>query len=89
MEEPKEIGQIDPESTIQTSGIETSIHQRVMPLDHHEPFALQTIHSRYRPSTTRLPDAIHYQRKTSGQQPAPENRGPEGEVGIRPPALVR
>jgi hypothetical protein len=44
VKEPEEIGKIDPEPAIQTSGVEASIHERVVPLDHHEPFALQTIH---------------------------------------------
>jgi len=48
MEKTKDIGKIDPEPTIQTSGIEASIHKGVMPLDHHEPFALHTIHGRDR-----------------------------------------
>jgi hypothetical protein len=46
VEKAKEIGEIDPESAIQTPGVETSIHQRVVALDHHEPFALQTIHGK-------------------------------------------
>ena len=41
----KEVGEIDPEPAIYASRIEASIHQRVMPLDHHEPFALETIHA--------------------------------------------
>ncbi|HSC57795.1 MAG TPA: hypothetical protein VLC51_11360 [Nitrospira sp.] len=44
MEKSKKIGEIDPEPAIQTAGVKAPIHERVMPLDHHEPFALQTIH---------------------------------------------
>jgi len=44
MEKTKKICKIDPEPTIQTTGIEASIYQRVMPLDHHKSFALQTVH---------------------------------------------
>jgi hypothetical protein len=44
MEKTKQIGEVDPEPAIQTAGIETPIHERVVPLDHHEPFALETIH---------------------------------------------
>jgi hypothetical protein len=40
----KKIGEIDPESTVQTAGIEAPIHQRIVPLHHHEPLTLQTIH---------------------------------------------
>ena len=44
MEESEQVGEIDPESTIQTTGVETTIHERVMPLHHHEPFAFQAMH---------------------------------------------
>ena len=44
MEKSKKIGEIDPEPAIQTARIQAPIHERVVPLDHHEPFALQTIH---------------------------------------------
>lgn len=44
VEKSKKIGEIDPEPAIQTAGVKAPIHERVMPLDHHEPFALQTIH---------------------------------------------
>jgi len=40
MKKPKKVRKVDPESTIQTSGIEAAIHQGVMPLNHHKPFAL-------------------------------------------------
>jgi hypothetical protein len=44
VEKSKKIGEINPEPAIQTAGVKAPIHERVMPLDHHEPFALQTIH---------------------------------------------
>ena len=59
MKESEQIGEIDPESTIQATGIETpihavsythldvykrQIHERVMPLHHHESFAFQAVH---------------------------------------------
>jgi hypothetical protein len=40
----QEVRQVDPKSTIQAAGIDTTIEQRVMPLDHHEPLAFQTMH---------------------------------------------
>jgi hypothetical protein len=89
VEKSKKIGEIDPKPTIQTSGVEASIHQRVVPLDHHEPFALQTIHGRDRPTKSSSFDSIHDQRQTSGQQPTPEYRGPEGEVGTGSEARMR
>jgi hypothetical protein len=44
MEETKQIGEVDPKAAIKTAGIETTIHECVVPLNHHEPFALKTIH---------------------------------------------
>jgi hypothetical protein len=70
MKKSKKIGEIDPEPAIQTAGVKAPIHQRVMPLDHHEPFALQTIHE---PSL--LLQTIHLIRfMTKAKQPA--NRPP-------------
>jgi hypothetical protein len=40
----KKIGEIDPKSAIETTSIEPSVHERIVPLDHHEAFALETIH---------------------------------------------
>ena len=44
VEKPKEIGEIDPKAAIETSSVEPPIHERVVTLDHHEPFALEAIH---------------------------------------------
>jgi hypothetical protein len=44
MKEPKQIRKINPKSTIQAPGIESSIHQSVVTLDHHKPFAFEAIH---------------------------------------------
>ena len=44
VKEAKQIGKINPKSTIQASGVESSIHQSVVTLDHHKPFALEAIH---------------------------------------------
>jgi hypothetical protein len=40
----KKIGEIDPKSAIETASIEPPVHERIVPLDHHEAFALETIH---------------------------------------------
>ena len=45
MEKPQEIRQVQPESTIEASRIQTTIDQRVVPFNHHEPFALQAMHT--------------------------------------------
>jgi hypothetical protein len=44
MEESKEIGEIDPKPAIQTPSVESPVHHRIMPLDHHEALALETMH---------------------------------------------
>jgi hypothetical protein len=44
VEKSKKIGEIDPKSAIETTGVQPPIHERVVPLNHHEAFALQTIH---------------------------------------------
>jgi hypothetical protein len=40
----KKIGEIDPKSAIETARIETPVHERIVPLDHHEAFAFEAIH---------------------------------------------
>jgi hypothetical protein len=44
MKESKEVGEIDPKPAIEAPGVETPVHQCIVPLDHHEPFAFETIH---------------------------------------------
>jgi hypothetical protein len=44
VKEAKQISKVDPKSTIQAPGIESSIHQRIVTLDHHKAFALKAIH---------------------------------------------
>ncbi len=44
MKESEQVGEVYPKSTIQTTGIEPAIHERVMPLHHHESFAFQAVH---------------------------------------------
>jgi hypothetical protein len=51
MEKSKKIGEIDPKSAIETTGVQPPIHERVMPLDHHEAFAFKTIHYRKSPKS--------------------------------------
>jgi hypothetical protein len=62
----KEIGEIDPKSAVETASIEPPVHERIVPLDHHEPLALQTIHS---PNV--LVQTLHLIRfMTNAKQPA-------------------
>ena len=44
VEKTKKIGQIDPKSAIEATRVEPAIHESIMPLNHHEAFALKTIH---------------------------------------------
>jgi hypothetical protein len=83
----KKIGEIDPESTVQASRIQATIHERIVPLDHHEPFALQTIHD---PNVLlhRSSDPVHDQRQATGQETSTEDCGSEGEVWTRSAARM-
>ena len=53
-----------------------------MPLDHHEPFALQTIHDR-NVLLHRSSDPVHDQGQATGQETSTENCGSEREVRTR------
>jgi predicted NodU family carbamoyl transferase len=44
VKEAKQISKVDPKPTIQAPGIESSIHQGIVTLDHHKAFALKAIH---------------------------------------------
>jgi hypothetical protein len=82
----KQIGKVNPKPTIQASSIEPSIHQGVMTLDHHEPFAFEAIHP---PpfETDWLSNSIHDQGDAARQQPAPEDSGTKRHItamGMRP-----
>ncbi|MCW5787029.1 MAG: hypothetical protein KIT49_05995 [Nitrospira sp.] len=58
MKEPEQVGQINPESTVQATGVETAIHERVVPLDHHKTFAFQAVHRPVVPLSTGLSGRI-------------------------------
>jgi hypothetical protein len=66
MKKAKKIGKVDPEPAIHTAGIETSIHQRIVTLDHHETFTSQTMHQRACLQTMSLSESIHHQCQTTG-----------------------
>jgi hypothetical protein len=44
VEKSKKIGEIDPKPAIETTGVQPPIHERIVPLNHHEAFTFQTIH---------------------------------------------
>jgi hypothetical protein len=71
VEKPKKIGKIDPKAAVETTSIEPSIHERIVPLNHHEAFALETIH--HANVRTMLSDPLHHQSEASGQKPPTEN----------------
>src|SRR4030095_7595032 len=48
----KKVGKIDPEPTVQTARIQPPVHERVVALNHHEPFALKTIHRKFQGGLT-------------------------------------
>jgi hypothetical protein len=75
VEKSKEIGKIDPKTAVETARIEPSIHERVVPLNHHEAFALETIH--HTSIRTTLSDPLHHQGQAAGQKATAENRRAE------------
>lgn len=44
MKESEQIRKINPESAIQTARVESAVHQRIVPLHHHEPLAFEAMH---------------------------------------------
>jgi hypothetical protein len=46
VEKTKQVGKVNPKPAIQTAGIESSIHQRIVAFDHHESLTSQTMHQR-------------------------------------------
>jgi hypothetical protein len=56
VEKPEDIRQINPKPAVQTARKEPSIHERVVTLDHHKPFAFQATHTIA--STVSLPEPI-------------------------------
>ena len=45
VKKPQQVGQIQPKSAVEASCIETPTDECIMPLDHHEPFALHAMHN--------------------------------------------
>jgi hypothetical protein len=75
VEKPKKISQIDPKTAVETARVQTPIHQRIVPLDHHEAFTLETVHHEIQ-----LSDALHHQGQAPSQESAAENRRAERQV---------
>lgn len=44
MEKSEHICEIDPEPAIQAPGVESFIHEGIVPLHHHEAFAFEALH---------------------------------------------
>jgi len=86
MKEAEQVGKVDPEPAIQTTGIESPIHQRIVTLDHHEALTSQTVHRRACLQTLCLPESIHHQCHATCQQSSAENRGAKREVRAGPTA---
>jgi len=86
MKKAEQVGKVDPKTAIQTAGIESPIHQRIVTLDHHEALTSQAVHQCARLQTLRLAESIHHQCQTSCQQSSAENRGGKREVRAGPTA---
>jgi hypothetical protein len=80
MKEAEQVSKVDPKPAIQTAGIQSPIHQRIVTLDHHETFASQTIHRRVYLQILCLSKSIHHQCQATCQQSSAENRGAKREV---------
>jgi hypothetical protein len=44
MKEAEQVSKVDPEPAIQTAGIKSPIHQRIVTFDHHEALTFQAVH---------------------------------------------
>jgi hypothetical protein len=75
VEKPKKIGKIDPKAAVKTARVQPPIHERIVALNHHEAFALETIH--HASIRTMLSDTLHHQGEASGQEAPAENRRAE------------
>jgi hypothetical protein len=60
VEETEQIGKVYPKPAIQTAGIESPIHQRIVTLDHHAAFTPQTVHRRAYLQPLYLSESIHH-----------------------------
>jgi hypothetical protein len=45
MEKPEQVGEINPESAVDAAGVDPSVHEGIVPLHHHESFALEALHT--------------------------------------------
>jgi hypothetical protein len=77
MEEAEQIGKVNPKPAIQTTSIESPIHQRIVTLNHHESITSQTMHGRVylQILCLCLSEPIHHQCQATCQQSSAENCG--------------
>ena len=80
MKETEQIRKVDPEPAIQTAGIESPIHQRIVTFDHHEALTSQTVHRRACLQTLCLAESIHHQCQTTCQQSSAKYRGAKRKI---------
>ena len=86
MKKAEQVGKVDPKPAVQTAGIESPIHQRIVTLDHHEALTSQTVHRRAGLQFLCLSESIHHQSQATCQQSSSENRGAKREVRAGPTA---
>jgi len=84
MKEAEQIGKVDPESAIQTAGIQSPVYERIVTLDHHKTLTSQTVHLCAYLQALCLPESIHHQCQTTCQQSSAENRGAERQIRTGP-----
>jgi hypothetical protein len=72
MKKPEEVGQINPESTIEATSVNPTIDEGIVALHQHKPLALEALHTC--PVLSELPNAIHDERDASSEQAATHER---------------
>jgi hypothetical protein len=52
MKKAEQVGKVDPEPAVKTAGVDSATHKSIVPFHHHEPLALEALHT--------LPDISAY-----------------------------
>lgn len=80
MKKAEQVGKIDPKPAVKTAGVYASVHEGVVPLNHHEPFALEALHKS--PSRLRSTQPVQDQSHATGKEPAAKYRRAKIDEGI-------
>jgi hypothetical protein len=80
VKKPEQIRKVYPKAAIQATGIESSVHQRIVAFDHHESLTSQTIHQYIYLQIPDLLKSFHHQRHATCQQSSADNGGRKREI---------